>query len=584
VIPYDLAIAIGLIAETWLLALVVLRSRRPWLKAIFAALGLALIVNGTAFVGTSEGFLPRSWDSTILWTMILSHPLVTILVLGLLHGEGLLRRRPVAFLLLLAVPELLFLVPGSDWAVRHAYDLNPLGGYLIACLAIALAEAIYQRFASSLLAPEGSWLVVAVVMLIIGGPVYAYEFEALGFAGEAGANLAAPVAFGIFVAVALHTDPYSIPRARRGRWSGDDRLARGQTYVFEEARPKYALRALREEALSGRPALLLARASMPPSPPSEGLAFACLEPSRRAALRALSTASQFLAEHPGGLVGVGDLGDLLLMSGGPNVRELAGRLRHLAKETQSTVLLSAARLLEEEKDGLRGIRAAWWPLPDPRKELEAILGRSFGPGARQLLASFAQTRGLHPDDLTTDHVPAFIEFLHRAIAELGRAAADGAAHTGLRDQTASAVQHLQGFAALSPAELAQGDWPSKEAENSDAELLVTAADYWKGKEADELFAAAQELGAQEPLYEMARSIFVEQFGDAGEGILKSEIAKLGRRPEDLRPEDVTRLADRASVDLISLADVVDVPQAKTRIRTQIDLIRRRLEAIAEERP
>ena len=42
-----------------------------------------------------------------------------------------------------------------------------------------------------------------------------------------------------------------------------------------------------------------------------------------------------------------------------------------------------------------------------------------------------------------------------------------------------------------------------------------------------------------------------------------------------------RIADRAAVDLSSLADVVDLPQEKDRIHRQIQSIRQKLVLIAE---
>jgi len=149
-----------------------------------------------------------------------------------------------------------------------------------------------------------------------------------------------------------------------------------------------------------------------------------------------------------------------------------------------------------------------------------------------------------------------------------------------RAQTRVAAESLRAFAVRTPEDLSRGEWPTKHVGIADRDLVVTATDYWKGKEMDELFAAVKDLPEKEPLFERARSVFVEQLGDAGEGVLRSELAKLGRKPEELRPEDVARLADRAAVDLSAMADVVDLPQEKVRIRSQIDAIRRRLEAIA----
>src|SRR3989442_2679323 len=98
---------------------------------------------------------------------------------------------------------------------------------------------------------------------------------------------------------------------------------------------------------------------------------------------------------------------------------------------------------------------------------------------------------------------------------------------------------------------------------------------------EELFAAADSVGEQEPLFEKARAVFVEQLGDAGENMLRTQVAQLGKKPEDLDRSDLARIAERASVDLESLA-VVDIPQEKARIQKQIDSIRQRLELIIEE--
>jgi hypothetical protein len=89
------------------------------------------------------------------------------------------------------------------------------------------------------------------------------------------------------------------------------------------------------------------------------------------------------------------------------------------------------------------------------------------------------------------------------------------------------------------------------------------------------------VSEREPLFEKARLVFVEQLGDAGEGVLRTQLARLGKRPEELERTDLVRIADRATVDLGSLAEIVDVPQEKERIQQQIESIRQKLELIAE---
>lgn len=216
--------------------------------------------------------------------------------------------------------------------------------------------------------------------------------------------------------------------------------------------------------------------------------------------------------------------------------------------------------------------------------MEAVLAQSFGPGARQLLDAFGRSRGLRREDLGLEDAEPFLQFMDRAVSELGAPAADDAARAGLRVQAAAASAALRAFVDRSIRDLAEGDWPSRHAPASDRGILVTAAEYWKGKEMDELFAVASDLGERESLFERARSVFVEQLGEAGEGVLRSELSKIGKKPEDLKPEDVARLADRAAVDLVAMAEIVDVPQEKKRIQGQVESIRRRLEAIAGEQP
>jgi len=581
VIAYDIVVGAGTVVAAWLLALVALRSRRTWLKATYAALALTFIVNGAAYVGTTERFLSSDWESAVLWSMILAHPLTAILVLGLIHGETLPRRRPAIFLLLLAVPGLFVLTPSVDWAVRHAYEPNPLGAFLIVSLGIALAEPVYERLTSSLLATDSFWLSVGVVALIIGGPIYNYEFDILGFAQAAGSNLGMPIALAAFAYVAFHADPFPTPaRPKTRKWSGTSGLPRRNAIVFDEERPAYALETARSEASQGRPVLIIARASLPPGPDSDGPAVGVMEPSRHGALKTLATGSEFVARHPGAVVAIPDVADVVMMSGWEPTKEMILRLRQVARDTKSTLVLSVWHLTEKERRELKGLPLVWWTLPDAAQEIEAVLAASFGSGARHLVSAFCRAKGLPRHEVTVEKVPALLEFLNRAIGELSGSLADAAANQGLRAQAHVAMESLQAFAARSPEDLSHGEWPSKTAAASDRELVVTAADYWKGKEVDELFGAAQGLQEKEPLYERTRDVFVEQFGDAGEGVLRSELAKLGRKPEELRPEDVARLADRAAVDLGAMADVVDIPQEKVRIRSQIDAIRRRLEAIA----
>ena len=582
-IAYSLAVLAGVIVDAWLLALVVLRGRRRWLQAAFAALALTFIVNGAAFAGTSEGLLAASWESAVLWTLVLSYPLTAILVLSLLHGETVPRRRPAVFALLAFAPVVVLLTPSADWAVAHAYEPNLLGAFLIVCLGVALAEAVYQRLTSVLFAGDAFALAAGVVALLIGGPIYALEFQDLGILQSAGSNLAAPAALAAFAVVLFHADPFpGLSRRGVARNHAPQGMAAGLTVVFDEARPKLALEAARRLAAKDVPVLLLAREE--PTPLPETADFARLSPTRHAAARMLASVSEFCARCPGGLAVLPDLADVSAASGWPRTQEAVLRLRGVVRDTSSRLVVSAADLVRVERAQLRDSGLTWWELPDPSREFEAALGPAFGTGAGRLVDAFCQAEGLRREDLTFAHAEPFLAFLDRALAELGDSAADAAARRGLRSQAEAAAASLRAFVARDAADLASGDWPSRRPSEADRGLLVTAADHWKGREMEELFTAASDIGERESVFKQARAVFVEQLGDAGEGMLRSELAKLGRTPGDLRPEDITKLADRAAVDLAALAEVVDVPQERIRIQGQVESIRRRLAAIAGEEP
>ncbi len=569
-------VVLGLVVDGWLLALVAIRGRRPWIQATFAACALAFIVMGAAAVVAAEGLLPPERQDVVLGTMLLAHALTAILVLGLIHGEPLPRRRAAAFLLLAPTPLLAYLAPSQGWTAANAFEGSALGSFLVLCLGLALAETIYARYTSRLFAAHAFWLSLGVIALIVGGPVYTYELEFLGQTAVAGGNVATPLALATFAFVALQADPFPIsPKRPRGA-STPGLIKAGDAIVFEEARPKYALRTAHTESSAGQAALVLGRTPSPMT--AGGTSFASIVPGRTAALRTLTTASEFLAAAPGGLVVIEGLADLSALSGWRPTREAVVRLRHVARDTRSTVLVPTSRLTDAERRALRDLRLTWWTLPDPTTEIAAILSQSFGTGAPRLLESFCRAHGLRREELTADHVPALLAFLQRALSELSGVVEGVAAH-GLRTQFEAAASVLRSFADQGAEELARGKWPSRRAKETGAEFLVTAADYWKGKEMEELFAAVDAASERDPLFERARVVFVEQLGDAGESVFRAQIARLGKRPEDLDEADIVRIADRASVDLGALADVVDLPQEKDRIQRQIASIRQRLELL-----
>src|SRR5205823_13808584 len=110
-----------------------------------------------------------------------------------------------------------------------------------------------------------------------------------------------------------------------------------------------ALRTAEHEALSDRATLLVGRG--PPRMTTSGISTASVPADRQAALRTMTTAAEFLGSFPGGLLVLEDLADLAALSGWKPALEVVVRLRHLARDTGSTVVRSEERRVGKECRG-----------------------------------------------------------------------------------------------------------------------------------------------------------------------------------------------------------------------------------------
>src|SRR5438552_10265901 len=88
-------VLLGVAADGWLLAFLAIRGRRPWLQSTFAACALSFLVVGAWSAARNEGVLPAVREDLVLGLMLLTPALTALLVLGLIHGEALPRRRAV---------------------------------------------------------------------------------------------------------------------------------------------------------------------------------------------------------------------------------------------------------------------------------------------------------------------------------------------------------------------------------------------------------------------------------------------------------------------------------------------------------
>jgi len=537
----------------------------------------------SAFAGIEHGGLGPEWGPVALWAFVLSHPLAAIFLLLAIHGEDLLRRYPYVFLLLVPAPVLAWLAPPSGYALANVYATPPLNWYLVLCLALPLGEAVAACLRSVARKSELFVLLAGAVVLVLTGPVYGFELQAVGLDALAGSNPGTPVAAALFALALTFANPLPVRAVPKGA-ARDPHFPPGRVLVADEARPKGTSHFVALAVAEGRPTLEVVRAPSGTPPCGTGArGIAALAPSRWPACVVLSTASEFLARHPGGLVYIRDLAYVASLEGLPAAKDVLLALRRTVHGTPATVVASLALFTPAERreiiaiPGVTPVR-----LPDPAAEFEAVLATSLGGGGAQLLKSFASRAHRRVEDLTYGDLPAIQGFLETALRALARAPGDEPVIRGWRKTLDRVNLDLDRFARRSLQETAAAPWPSEARGRTSEEFVVRASEYWKGREIDEVLQVVTQHAERERFGERVRTAFVQVLGRTGDHLFESELRRLGKSAADLAPGDVPRLAEAAETAIASLGSALDVPAGRADLEERGKKLRSLLSLIAEE--
>src|SRR2546428_8022660 len=95
--------------------------------------------------------------------------------------------------------------------------------------------------------------------------------------------------------------------------------------------------------------------------------------SRTSAVQGLTAAFEFLGSTRGGLVVLEGLADLAVLSEWAPTLEVAVRLRHVARSTGSTVIVSTSHLTDSERRGPPALSFSWLWLPAPADEYDGVV-------------------------------------------------------------------------------------------------------------------------------------------------------------------------------------------------------------------
>ena len=557
--------------------------RRTLAKLALVALLVDYIIATTAVAGILLETGAPWWDETAVWALVLSHPLAALFLLIAVHGESLFRRYPYVLLILAPVLAFAALSPAGGYDLANLYAAAPLSWYLVLCLALPLGETTAAWVRSIARKSELFLLLAGAIVLVLAGPVYAFELQAVGFAEGAGSNPGTPVAGALFVLALVLANPLRMP-AVRGRLGRDPNFPGGKVFLIDEVRSKGSSHFVSTALAAGRPALEIARGPAPTGPPGPGLrGVATMGPAGLPGSIVLATASEFLAHHPGGLVYLRDLSYLVVLVGHRAAADAVIALRRTVAGTSGTIVGSLALLTPEERQkfaALPGIEVV--RLPDPAVEFQAILARDLAGTAGQILRSFATRERRRVEDLSYEDLPAIQEFLRDTFEQLAHAPGDKVLSANWRRTVDRARLDLDEFAGRTLMETATGPWPSTSKAVSSGDLVITASDYWKGRELEESVIAVPATRDRDRVAEAVRTAFVQVLGRTGDHLFEAELKRLGKSPASLGAEDIPQLAQASEEAIVSLGSALDIAAGRADMEEKGRRLKSLLTGIARE--
>ena len=573
---YSVALGLTVAANLWLLGFVALRANRRLPKR---ALLLFLAAFSASHVGTIallEGGTNATWAGLAFATLVLGYTALALFVLSFLYGEGLRRRIPMVAGIV--VPGILIAGLGAytGWLPSQAFEpaTDPVSvgvnGYLVACIAIALAESLAVWRRSPARAREAFPLVLGSVGLIIAGPIYGFELVVFRFTELTGTNLAVPFAAALFTIALMRGNPLPF----RGRTPEGPRpipwMVPAGTYLLDEARPKYA-QAMFLAASHGSPALAILSEPDARVPDLAGVEKVHVPAASRCAAVLAGTVSEFLHRHPTGVVLVNDL-SYAVANSGLAITTDALRRCVAGKPAGGRLVVSLAALTEEERSALAVTGTVRVSAPDVEAELAAILTTHVG-AATDSLRRAALARGKRIEDLTVLDVPHVRDFVLASLADF-RGSSDHAAESGWGRVSETVAAEFESLWRTSPMERpAQRERRTAPAE----ELSVVRA-------AEALPPSVTAKAPRQSLGTAVRDAFLGALGPAGEPVYRRVMGALRRDAATLRPEDLPKVAELAEAALADLGGAIDVDDAKRDLLERTRRLQAQLTGLARGDP
>ena len=505
------------------------------MKMPFVMLGASMLVVNLLqmFADESSGGVPLLSSISFLALLAVS-PLCALAVLTVLRDDWLVQKPLLAVFMLLSVSPIAAYGLWAGWGAGQVYGVYFASVVPVVWLSLALAECIAVWARSSLRKNIAFACVTGVAFLILSGPVYAIELEAIGWSWAVGSLPAAPFAYAAFFWAARKKNPlaFDIPGGRIVKQAAES--VEPGLHMIDERRPKHAIEFARMRALEGKPTWVFLRQE-PENAKSiyGGSQVVAIPSSRNAALKVEATISCISTRVPRAVFLVQDTSYLVSNCGFAETREVLEAIALRAKKTGCIVLASFSGLTSSERRGLARLPGKYWKLPVLEEEIVAIVESEIGPAALHLLRLFCDSRRIRLEDLRVAHIPELQAFLSDTLMTLSLKPSDSRLMVSGRSQTEALSSKLAAYGHMSLASIAEGPWQSAASRNLEGGgWLVRATDFHlPGNARNEKGSYGGKI----------RNTYKEVLGKGGEAIYKQALRIIGATEAEIGPEDLATL-------------------------------------------
>lgn len=578
----DLPVVLSLLA---LLVVGFTRLKRKCIRAYFTILMLVFLAINIMWLLENE---PEILTMIGINSSILPFPLATLIVLAFLYPMS--PEKQIAWSFLLILPALAIGVHSSfeGLDLDTVYESPVVILFAFFCTSVGVTESARGWLSSRIVRSHCYFLSIALLALLITGPLYYFEFKFLGFQGLGGASLGAPVVGTFLLVPLIMANPLPLKKSVPSLSLRKDmvyNLKSGTCYAVSEKRPKYCYTLFRDVADAGYDSLLVTSSSskevghklmggriatLSTKDSSESLRVTNLG-------RILFTVSDFIERKRKPVVLIECLHYLISNNDLLEVAELLHGLVRSAKRKGGWLIVSFSMLSREEKAVLLSLDFTHLRMPQPERMIEKVLTAHVGKLSAHLLKLCGKMKNKRVQDIVIEDIPDISGIVVNSMRALGKATNDDAILMNWEIQCRGIKRSLDRIQRSPIGFLASGKWQTwdplrREIQRRPGTVVRN----------QRVAPRADEISRFAGLHDAVKSAFDRSLGEFGRNLMRTECDGLGIKPGEMTSADVEMLAEKAAETVNMLGDFVDIVSAEETMKSKAESLREELERISRE--